>query len=326
MSEGQGYGMLIVAYLAGSDPRAQEIFDGLWEFALDHPSSIDPRLMDFEVPFDEAPQPGNDDSAFDGDADMAFALLLADRQWGSRGGRFDYRAEARRVIAGLRESTVGPESRLPLLGDWVDPAGETFNQWTTRPSDFLPTHFRAFARATNDPTWTRVFERTRQTVTRIQSVFSPLSGLLSDFLVQSSAADTRPRPAPPDFLEGPNDGAYFYNAGRVPWRLGFEAVLTPEPTVRTQVRKISRWARTAAAGDPQNVRSGYRLDGTPLPDSDFFSSFFAAPLGVAAMVTAGQRPWLEATYEAVRTREENYYEDSVTLLAMLVMTGNAWQP
>ena len=96
--------------------------------------------------------------------------------------------------------------------------------------------------------------------------------------------------------------------------------------MRNQVRKISRWARSTTSGDPQQIRSGYDLSGAPLPNSEFFSSFFAAPLGVSAMVTSGQRNWLEAIYEAVRTREENYYEDSVTLLSMLVMTGNAWQP
>ncbi len=55
VSEGQGYGMLIAVHLAGADPAAQTIFDGLWELSLDHPSSIDPRLMDWHVKADESP-------------------------------------------------------------------------------------------------------------------------------------------------------------------------------------------------------------------------------------------------------------------------------
>src|SRR6187397_3030723 len=39
VSEGQGYGMVIVAALAGHDPQAKTIFDGLWQFRLAHPST-----------------------------------------------------------------------------------------------------------------------------------------------------------------------------------------------------------------------------------------------------------------------------------------------
>ncbi len=53
VSEGQGYGLLLAVLLAGADGQAQQIFDGLWSFALDHPSTIDARLMDWSVPADE---------------------------------------------------------------------------------------------------------------------------------------------------------------------------------------------------------------------------------------------------------------------------------
>ena len=92
------------------------------------------------------------------------------------------------------------------------------------------------------------------------------------------------------------------------------------------MRKISAWAEDKTNGDPQQIRAGYSLDGEPLPDSDYFTSFFAAPLGVAATTMASQQAWLNALYDAVRQRQENYYEDSVALLCLLVMTGNFWDP
>src|SRR5262249_12058842 len=140
VSEGQGFGMVIVPLMAGHDAQAQTIFDGLWEFAKDHRSTIDPRLMDWDVPADEGPDSQGDDSAFDGDCDMALGLLLAERQWGN-GGRFDYGAEARWVIAGILASTIGPVSRLPMLGDWVDPTGTPYSQYSTRTSDFMLDNF-----------------------------------------------------------------------------------------------------------------------------------------------------------------------------------------
>src|SRR5262249_53093595 len=84
-SEGMGFAMAILPLMAGQDPDAQKIFDGLWEYARQHPSGIESRLMTWIVPVGTQ---GND-SAFDGDADMAFGLLLADKQWGSS-GRVNY--------------------------------------------------------------------------------------------------------------------------------------------------------------------------------------------------------------------------------------------
>ncbi len=323
VSEGQGYGMLLAVHFAGADPDAQTIFDGLWEFALDHPSSLDPRLMDWSVEANEVPDANGNDSAFDGDADMGLALVLAASQWGG-GGRFDYHAEAARVLAGVLASTIGPASHLPLLGDWVDPAGATYNQWTPRSSDFMPGHFRAFAAATGDPAWLAALAAVQQSVTTLQSEVSPATGLLPDFIVPVSNLDHRPRPAPPNFLEGPHDGDYYYNAGRDPWRLATDGLLSGDATSLAQAGRIAQWARVATGGDALAIQGGYQLDGTPI--GNFFTSFFAAPLGAAAMTDPQGQAFLDGVYGAVRTRVENYYEDSVTALCLLVMSGNFLGP
>lgn len=323
VSEGQGYGMTIVALMAGEDPDAQVVFDGLWEFFNDHRSEIDSRLMDWYVPADESPNPGSDDSAFDGDSDIAFALLIAERQWGN-GGRVAYRSEFESVAAGIMASTIGPQSRLPELGDWVDPEGATFNQYTPRSSDLMPGHFRAFARATGDLGWNDVAAAAQQMVESLQSNHSPATGLLPDFVVPVSVADHTPQPAAPSFLEGPHDGHFYYNAGRDPWRLAVDALLNADPQSALESRRMSSWVRTAAAGDPANIKGGYELDGTVI--GNYFTSFFAAPFGVAAMADATAQQWLDDVYDSVRGREEGYFEDSVSLLCILVMTRNFWDP
>jgi hypothetical protein len=319
VSEGQGYGMVIVALMAGYDPQAQVYFDGLWRFARANPSGIESRLMTWHVPIGAS---GNT-SAFDGDADIAYALLLADKQWGSDGA-INYKAEAEQVIAGILAATIGPTSRLPLLGDWVDPNGATYNQYTPRSSDFMPAHFRAYGRATNNLVWTEVISNSQAVITSLQANHSPTTGLLPDFIVPTSGADHTPKPAPPNFLENTTDGQYNYNAGRDPWRLGTDALLNNDPVSLAQTRRISEWAVTATGGNPQNIQAGYDLDGTPL--ANYFTTFFAAPLGVAAMTMPTQQTWLNAIYDAVSATHEDYYEDSVTLLCLLVMTGNYWDP
>lgn len=313
VSEGQGYGMLIVPMMAGYDPDAQTIFDGMWAFVHAHPSEIETRLMDWNIPESE----GNA-SAFDGDADIAYGMLLADAQWGSD-GRVNYKAEAERMISGILESTIGKESHLPMLGDWVNVGEPQYNQFTPRSSDFMLANFRAFGKATNNPVWDDVVLQSQNTMLNIQTNYSSETGLLPDFIVNGE-------PAPKNFLENPTDGAYNYNAGRDPWRVGMDALLHNDPTSRAIVQKISHWIETSANGDPNQIRAGYELDGTPLPDSEYFTTFFVAPMGVAAMNDPAQQEWLNSLYDSVYNQQIDYYEDSVNLLCLFVMTGNFWTP
>ena len=321
VSEGQGYGLMIVATMAGHDPDAQRICEGLWRFARAHPSTIDNRLMDWRVPGGA----GND-SAFDGDADLAYGLLLADAQWGS-GGAINFRAEFERTLAGILASTIGPQSRLPMLGDWVKPNGSTHNQYTPRSSDLMTGHFRTWARATGAGVWNEVVAASQATIGTLQNDYAPGTGLLPDFIQPRSSGDYRPRPADVGFLEDLNDPNYNYNAGRDPWRIGADAVLHGDATSAAQAGKIARWARETSGGDPRAFRSGYYLDGRPLPDSAYFSIFFVAPLGVGAMGDASLQAWLDDIYAAViSTTDQDYYEESVALLCLLLMTGNFRDP
>jgi len=325
VSEGQGYGMVIVALMAGDDPNARTLFDGLVEFYNDHRSNIDNRLMDWYVNANESPDGNGDASAFDGDADIAYGLLLAHAQWGSA-GRINYAAQAQSSIAGILASTIGPASRLPMLGDWVNPNGSPHNQYTNRSSDFMPSHFRTYGRYTENATWFTVAENCLNAADSLQTNYSPAAGMLPDFMVPTSASDHTPKPAPAGFLEGPNDGNYYYNAGRDPWRLALDAILNANSRATSAAAKITNWARTSTSGNAMQIKPGYLLSGAPIPPGDYFTTFFASPMGVAAMCDPADQTWLNAIYDAVRARQENYYEDSVNLLCMFVMTGNFWDP
>lgn len=317
VSEGQGYGMIITAIMAGYDPDAQTIFNGLWEFVRAHPSEIDPRLMDWNVP-----DTSGNASAFDGDADIALGLLLADAQWGSD-GLINYQAGAEYVMAGILDSTIGPASYLPMLGDWVNANGRPYNQYTPRSSDFMLANFRAFGNVTNDPIWQEVILQSQAVMQVVQTHHSPETGLMPDFIVQNEG---QYQPAPPAFLENTTDGAYSYNAGRIPWRVGVDALLYDDAISRTITQKISHWIEAAANNNPANIHAGYELNGSPLPDRAYFSTFFVAPMGVAAMNDPAQQTWLNAIYDAIYNTHQDYYEDSVTLLCLLILTGNFWIP
>ncbi len=84
VSEGHGYGMLATVLMAGADSAAHADFDALYHFFRAHPTKTHPDLMAwqqiFKTPNVLAEGHGDDDSATDGDLDIAYALLLADRQ------------------------------------------------------------------------------------------------------------------------------------------------------------------------------------------------------------------------------------------------------
>ena len=318
VSEGQGFGMVTVALMAGYDANAQSLFDGLWYYARQYPSAINRNLMSWKI--QNGAMIGGNNNAFDGDIDIAYGLLLADAQWGST-GTVNYLAEAKKVIEAIKTSTIGATSYLPKLGDWTQDVSSPYNQYTPRSSDFMPAHFRSFYDATQNAAWLTVIQKSQNAIDSIQTNYSASTGLLPDFLIN---CDKTCQPAYSGFLEGGNDGAYYYNAGRTPWRLGLDALLNNDAKSKAQVLKMVRWLASNTANNASNIKAGYQLNGTPI--GYYSTSFFIAPFGVGAMLEANQQSFLNSIYALVYNKRENYYEDSVNMLNLLVLTGNYWKP
>ena len=322
ISEGHGYGMLIVAFMAGADPQARELFDGLWRFARAHPSRINPRLMAWMQVTGEKNAPGDDDSATDGDLDIAQALLLADAQWGSA-GPIHYRDEARVLIAAIRKDEINAKTWTAKLGDWADAESPMF--FSSRVSDFVPGHFRSWQSATEDRDWSRVIDAGYAMLGGVQSRFGAKTGLLPDFVI---AVDNSPRPPTGKHLEGKHDGHYSYNACRVPFRLGLDFLLHAEPRAKAALVPMNAWVRIATAGKPERIVAGYDLDGKIL-DRDDRSMAFTACFGVGAMCDAAHQDWLNALWDCVVESDDpgdRYYARTLKMLCLIAMSGNWWSP
>jgi len=315
VSEGQGYGMMIVALMAGYDNDAQKIFDGLYHFVKKHPSHKCDAFMTWQVPAKK----GESDSAFDGDADIAYALMIAAAQWGNN-GKIDYAKEAKQMIDALSQHALGKKSHLPLLGDWVEQDGEKYNQYTTRTSDFMPSHFRAFYRFTADKTWLEVVKTTNNALIAIQNSPDNKTALVSDFIYHDKLGY---HPTKRKFLEEEDD-AYHYNACRVPFRVGLDALLNADKSSLNIAQNMTRWIAKKSGENAENIKSGYRLSGKVI--GDYTSAVFVAPFGVAAKLDASKQEFLDDIYDVVKTSHENYFEDSVNLLSQLIMIEAFWDP
>ncbi|QRK14099.1 chitosanase [Archangium violaceum] len=320
VSEGQGYGMLIAVMMAGEDPQAREIFDGLHRYNRRHPSQNNPDLVAWA-------QDSNcrdildHDSATDGDLDIAYALLLAHKQWGSSGS-INYASEANRVLNAIAKSNVNPTTRLVNLGDWAMLQEDPAYYYATRSSDWMLGHFRGFIGHTGTD-WAKVLSAHQTLIETMQAQYASSTGLVPDFVVNTH---TTPRPAPANFLEAPHDGRYSWNASRVPWRLGIDAAISGDTRSRNAASMISRWIRGKTGGRPSNIRAGYYLDGRQIePYNDMV---FMAPFAVAATTDAGGQAWLDSLWNQIVSTgpTEDYFGDTLKMLVMLSVSRNWMTP
>ncbi|MEO5970704.1 MAG: glycosyl hydrolase family 8 [Bdellovibrionia bacterium] len=325
VSEGHGFGMVITAYMAGYDANAKKIFDGMYWFFRDHPSVYSPHLMAWNQVKGCGNVDGDDtSSATDGDLDIAYALLLADRQWGSSvPGGINYLAEAKKVINAILTKEIHPTSNTVLLGDWAADSGASYLNGT-RTSDFMTDHFKSFARVGNVTRWNAVLNKSYSISKSLQSGYSASTGLLPDFVEDATSS---PRPARSGYLEGSTDGAYSYNACRAPWRLAMDFFVNGNVEAKNIVQKMNKFIRSKTNGNPSQIRDGYRLNGTVI--GSYPSMAFVAPFAVGAMVDSSNQAWLNSLWDTIVSTSitsGGYYENSIKMLNMIVLSSNYWKP
>ncbi|ANY73259.1 beta-glucanase [Paenibacillus ihbetae] len=315
VSEAHGYGMILTVMMAGADANAQTYFDGLYRYYKAHPSNQNPYLMAWKQNSSFQNIEGAN-SATDGDMDIAYALLLADRQWGSSGS-INYLQAAKNIIGAIMSHDVNQSQWTLRLGDWA--TSGSFNT-ATRPSDFMLNHLKAFRKATGDARWDQVIDKTYSIINSVHGSYSPNTGLLPDFVVLQGGSY---QPAAAGFLEGANDGNYYYNSARTPWRIATDYLMTGDTRALGQLDLMNAFIKSNTSQKPANIKAGYTLGGSPLVS--YNSGAFYAPFGISAMVSQSHQSWLNVvwTYTA-NASAEGYYEESIKLFSMLVMSGNWW--
>ncbi|WP_448701659.1 glycosyl hydrolase family 8 [Mucilaginibacter sp. AW1-3] len=321
VSEGQGYGMMIVVMMAGCDASAKATYDGLYHYYKAHPSKRSAYLMAWAQNNNCKNIDGS--TASDGDMDIAYSLLLANLQWGSR-GNINYLQEARNMLGAMMQQEINPKTYSVLLSNAIE--YDSADYFDTRTSDFMPAHFKAFAKASGDARWNKVTDNTYQLFKRIQTQYSSGAGLVPDFI---SHLNKKPAPAKPHFLESAYDGYYNYNACRVPWRVGTDAILYSDKRALAMTAKINAWIRQTTGGNPDNISAGYTLAGNDIKGRYFEAMSFIAPFAVSAMVDAKNQVWLNKMWDYINKfdlDDFDYYDNSIKMIDLLLLSGNYWPP
>jgi endo-1,4-beta-D-glucanase Y len=323
VSEASGYAMLITVLMAGHDANARATFDGLLKLVRARPAyslgSPGQSLMDWRLEADgsSSEAAGGGWNAMDGDQDIAMALLMADRQWGST-GTWNYKQEGINTINAMKAVNMKPDGTTKGLA----------TPDVSRTSDYMISHFRAYAKATGDSYWsTTVIDRAYALVDRMQTVFSPGAGLMPDFVVQTNTDAPIPSPGNMgDFTM--TEMCYFANAQRNPWRWGTDYVTSGDARWQSVCNKLMNFFKADTGGDPSRTATGYRLDGSAMDrPSGWTPKGMIGPQLCGAMVSGAHQDYLNALWSFNADNfSTGYYDAELQLLPMIVASGNWWQP
>ena len=317
-SEAIGYGMLISVYMATPTNSAHSDFDGLFRFYKRH---LIPGygLMEWEV--NKYGNGVNPWAAPDGDMDVAFALLMAHKQWGSKGS-IDYLSEAKTLINNIMEHAVNKPQYTIARTQLVNVLS-----WSNTMSSYqMPAFYNLFYYATGDKQWLQCikaaydlydyFSRANSTGLlpfRFRHDYSPVS-------YSSSGA--------------PNDYHFGFDSCRVPWRITLDYLWNGTSNSHLalelpnqQVNWFVNWIKQNKSGDYSQTPASFNLDGT---QRSTFSSprNMVAMMAPAAMVKASNQEILNELYDYLRSIElthdwpGDYYQDTLLVLGMLTLTGN----
>jgi hypothetical protein len=254
-----------------------------------------------------------------GDLIFAYALAVADRQWGST-GKVNYLDELKKTANAIKRYDMST-LKTPLIGDWATLPGE--GMWTTvaKPQNFMLGAFRSFGKASGDMYWTEVVDALQTLIADVQTRYSPMTGLFSRYLIGSRNLPNN------TVLNGRDINArdHFGDVGPLPLWLAADYIGSGDMRTRAALSKITDWLKTKTAGDPSKIVDGYRLNGDNIGTTG--SMAFVAPFGAIAAFDAGNQAWLDAIWRLMSTAPAGReVADTANVLGMLMVTGNWWQP
>ena len=308
VSEGIGYGMLLAAYM-----NDQPLFDQLWKYEQHWVDGS--GLMNWYIAADGSGLgPNGSGAATDADEDMAFALIMADRQWGGQGSlAASYSSLALEEIRDIWKSEI-QDGKLPRPGEW--------GGWNTvNISYFAPAYYRVFATLDPGDDWAAVIQTVYDT---IGYAVNSANGNASTGLVPAWCDDSHGSPCTPADENIANDTGYQYDACRTPFRIGLDWCWNGEVRAQSYVALTSAFFGAVGAS---KLADGYAIAGTPMPQHPGgHSAAFVGPAGVGAMNSPANASFIDDAYAGVATRTYlvggTYYEDSWTAMSLLMMTGN----
>jgi endo-1,4-beta-D-glucanase Y len=321
VSEGIGYGMILAVFMDD-----QALFDDLWKYEQAH---LDGQtyLMNWYIKADGSDigsNPSGAGPASDADEDMAFAQVMADKQWGGKG------SSTRTYIDWAKETIGKIWNKEVISGKYLSPWPAT-GLPAINLSYFAPAYYKIFAKVdtANASGWKAVTDAMYDVLAKS---LNASSGNSSNGLV----------PAWCDGNGVPNGGAfgatggasptnYQYDSCRTPFRIGLDYCWTGETRAKDYVSKTSSFFNDTVGGATKIV-DGYALNGSAQAQyqkdakAQIQSAAFVGPAGVGAMSSPTYQTFVNDAYGVLIEGDAivggTYYDESWMVLSLLMMTAN----
>ena len=288
VSEGTGYGMLMMVYFSDNTTSYQDKFDKLWAFYK--AGSNEHGLMNWSFgglnPYDNKAN-----AATDAEMDVAAALIMAAYQFGDD----KYLDEARTLLKNVKKYEF-EENGLHKPGDaWND---------KKNPSYIAPAYYRLFAAVDTDNAtfWNTTAMNTNYALLETNSA-EYSTGLFDNWSDASGKG---------------LDKYYGYDAARTPWRLAQDFYWFGETKAKTMLSKLGTWVSKYAASAMKGTieRSGNTMW------NDHNSTFVATLMTSLVTDDSRQSKLDEYWKEVASLGDEAYFEQSMKILCGLLVTGN----
>ena len=317
VSEGIAYGMLIFVYMDNASNSTQDEFNKLWTYY--QKNTTDGQVMNWKVngfTGAVASGTGNEHGATDADIDVATALLLAHKQWGST--TVDYLAAAKTLMNTIYSFEVD--------GNMLLKPGNAFNDYAN-PSYYITNALELFGKVEGSTRWAPV-------ITACYKLMNASKNGTTGFV--------------PDWTTTPAGGAingivsdkfesyFLYDAIRIPWRMAQAYAWYGHADAKTIASKTTAWA-IANHPDPALIWDGYLIGGgqfnNPTGNANFtnlgknHNPCFSGGLGVGCTVdpaASGFTTYLGKVWNVGSAADPYgaYFTNTTQLLYMLFMTGN----
>jgi endo-1,4-beta-D-glucanase Y len=222
VSEGIGYGMLIMVYMDNATNNTQAKFDKLWAYYKNFKDGN--NLMNWKITGFSGPTSDGSGGATDGDIDVALALCLASYQWGGT-----YLADATTQLGKIWNYEVN-SSTILKPGDQFDDA--------KNPSYFITAALDMFFKKKFDNNaWNTV---ATNCYSLLKTCANSSTGLVPDWCDPSGTANSRGL-------------TYKYDAARTPWRMAMAFCWYGDADAKTVAGKMNTWIQSSTSGDPSKI-------------------------------------------------------------------------
>lgn len=296
VSEGIGYGMLIMVYMDNEKNNTKSKFDKLWSYYKSHSSN---GLMHWKIQGFTNNTPGTG-AATDAELDVAVALIMANKQWGDE----SYLNDAKTLISNIYSQEV--KNNLLVGG----------NQWTALNPSYMSMVATQLFQDIDGTKWSTVQNNCYSLLQKSQH---STTGMWPNWCQENGT---------PGGGVGDNPGLYGFDASRTPWRLGWAYAWYGHSQAKTLCNKIVTWFQQKTEDNPGKIGQIYNLDGTintGAKGSEDNIPTFLGPLVIGGIVDSKFQSWVDKGYTRLRAfgnTNDNYYNECLELLSMLLLTGN----